>query len=252
MPKKIDLIGQIFGRLTVIQEDNTRSGGHVKWLCKCNCGNPNLISVSGAHLRNNHTQSCGCLQKEKAAKTMKEQIQPLRVEKQQNNLVGKKFGLLTVIRYAGINKNNKKLWECKCDCGNIKIVSGSDLITQHTSSCGCLKNSLGELKIKEILINHNIPFIEQKTFETCKDKQKLKFDFYIDNKYLVEYDGDIHFITTGGWNTEESLNKRQEHDKIKNNWCLINHIPLIRINYTKLKDLTLQDLLLETTKYRVV
>ena len=36
MPKKIDLIGQTFGRLTVIQEDNTRSGGHVKWLCKCN------------------------------------------------------------------------------------------------------------------------------------------------------------------------------------------------------------------------
>ena len=45
----------------MIKEDTARSGGHVKWFCKCNCGNSNLISVSSRHLRDGHTKSCGCL-----------------------------------------------------------------------------------------------------------------------------------------------------------------------------------------------
>ena len=71
-----------------------------------------------------------------------------------------------------------------------------------------------------------------------------KNDFYIDNKYLLEFDGIQHFFANHGWNSEDHLSKVQERDAIKNQWCKNNNIPLIRINYKQLKELKIEDLLL--------
>lgn len=57
------------------------------------------------------------------------------------NLLGMKFGKLTVIEYAGYEiKFNRvqHLWKCKCDCGNIKISQSRHLLNKHCQSCGCL------------------------------------------------------------------------------------------------------------------
>ena len=54
---------------------------------------------------------------------------------------------------------------------------------------------------------------------------------------------------TTGWNNEESHLKLVKRDKYKNQWCKDNNIPLIRIPYTHLKDLCIEDLLLETSNY---
>ena len=63
MAKAIDLTGQKFGKLTVIKRgDNI--GRESGWLCKCNCGNPELKLIRSHHLRYGFTESCGCLQKE--------------------------------------------------------------------------------------------------------------------------------------------------------------------------------------------
>lgn len=63
MPSFIDLSGKVFGRLTVISrgENNKR---RVTWNCACSCGNN--TNVDANKLNNGHTQSCGCLQREKA------------------------------------------------------------------------------------------------------------------------------------------------------------------------------------------
>lgn len=70
---KKDLTGKKFGRLTVIEqaEDHVFLNGKkaAQWLCKCDCGN--YITVLGNNLTRNHTRSCGCLQREKAAGTCK-------------------------------------------------------------------------------------------------------------------------------------------------------------------------------------
>ncbi len=66
-----DLTGQTFGRLTVIKRvENsnptpTNPNGRYMYECKCDCGNPTPIMVSATHLRSGHTQSCGCLKREK-------------------------------------------------------------------------------------------------------------------------------------------------------------------------------------------
>jgi len=62
MPKKLDsLVGQVFNRLTVLEEDLPQKRPR-KWICKCSCGI--VKSIDQQALRNGSTQSCGCLNRE--------------------------------------------------------------------------------------------------------------------------------------------------------------------------------------------
>lgn len=66
MGKLIDLTGQRFGRLVVIERKETATSGHAKWLCLCDCGNTK--NVTSNQLRSHRgTKSCGCLQRERAS-----------------------------------------------------------------------------------------------------------------------------------------------------------------------------------------
>lgn len=65
--QKINMVGSIFGRLQVIQEVTERNKrGHIMYECLCSCGKH--VIILGASLRSGSTQSCGCLQKERATK----------------------------------------------------------------------------------------------------------------------------------------------------------------------------------------
>ena len=64
MPEKIDLTGQPFGRLLVLYECGRAKNGDVLWKCRCECGNECV--VSSTNLKNQHTQSCGCLKRDRA------------------------------------------------------------------------------------------------------------------------------------------------------------------------------------------
>lgn len=187
-----------------------------------------------------NTKSCGCLHKEL--------LHEIMVPK----LIGQKFHHLTVLQEAGIDKNGKQLWECECDCINKThiITTTTQLTTGNTQSCGCQK-SIGEETIKTLLLNNKIKFIQQKTFSTCRfntTNALAKFDFYVNDSYLIEYDGIQHFkYNNRGWSTEEHLIYVQEHDTYKTQWCKDNNIPLIRIPYWHLPDLCIEDLSLETS-----
>lgn len=61
MTKKLELTGQQFHRLLVLQEGNSTKTTS-KWICKCNCGN--IKEIVGTKLTQNKTKSCGCLKKE--------------------------------------------------------------------------------------------------------------------------------------------------------------------------------------------
>lgn len=58
------------------------------------------------------------------------------------NLSGIKFGKLLVIQFSHIDKNYVRHWDCICECGARKTVSGSHLQRLHTKSCGCISNAL--------------------------------------------------------------------------------------------------------------
>ena len=140
------------------------------------------------------------------------------------------------------------VWKCICDCGNITYVTSERLQNGNTKSCGCLK-SKGEMLISKILLDNNIPFEKEKTFKSCtfNTGALARFDFWVNNSYIIEFDGKQHFENTGGWNNNQ-LEKTQLHDLIKNEWCKNNNIPIIRIPYT-IKDINLEDICLETSSY---
>ena len=63
MPKKIDLTGQKFGRLLVLYECGRSKAGQVLWKCRCDCGNECVVRSD--QLKNQRTQSCGCLNRDR-------------------------------------------------------------------------------------------------------------------------------------------------------------------------------------------
>ena len=53
------------------------------------------------------------------------------------DMTGRKFGLLTVVRPDPDAKNWKTKWICQCDCGSVRSVYTYNLKNGHTKSCGC-------------------------------------------------------------------------------------------------------------------
>jgi hypothetical protein len=61
-----NLIGQRFGRLSVISQLQSTAAGQARWLARCDCGGE--VRAPGADLRQGRTISCGCLKAERVAK----------------------------------------------------------------------------------------------------------------------------------------------------------------------------------------
>lgn len=57
---------------------------------------------------------------------------------QPNEMLGKTFGRLHVVKFAGRNTaNGKKSWRCRCTCGRLTVVTQKNLRSGNTISCGC-------------------------------------------------------------------------------------------------------------------
>ena len=198
MGKIIDLTGGKFGRLTVIEIANPmKNTGVKKWKCVCDCGNE-FIAI-GSSLKNGTTISCGCS----------------RI----NDLTGKRFGRLTVIKFSHVkvegNGRPKSFayFLCKCDCGKECIKRGSRLSEGSVNSCGCLaserrsehyKKQLSEWNKADCkdgtrlnLIKEGVLYCTSKTgirgvnfLNIPRTKKKYRADIKIQNKryYLGCYD----------------------------------------------------------------
>lgn len=115
--------------------------------------------------------------------------------------------------------------------GIFNQVAANHMYGQGCPSC---RSSKGEDKIHNFLKSLDIDFERQKTFPNCKNKWKLRFDFYFrlgDTQFLIEYDGQQHF---DGWNaSHDNLAEIQYHDAIKTAFAASNGFILIRIPYTE-------------------
>ena len=65
MPPKRQLVDQVFGRLTVLEESGRDKYGKVRWKCQCSCGNKTIIYVATGDLTTRNTTNCGCQRREK-------------------------------------------------------------------------------------------------------------------------------------------------------------------------------------------
>ena len=228
--KKQDLVGKKFGKLTAIQQtDEKSSRGYYMWLCECECGNKNVL-IPRNDLISGHSKSCGCGK--------------LHIKDITNQRFGK---LIAISRTDKSTSGEGYYWTCECDCGNIIEVPVSSLTSGETKSCGCISMSAGEERVEKILKDNNIPFEKQKTFDTCRspiNNYLLRFDFYVNNNFILEFDGQQHYFSTNNWwNTQEHLQKVKFYDTYKNQWCKNNNIKIKRIPYWELNNFTFEDIM---------
>ena len=206
MSKIINERGNKYNFLTVVDRAQNDSSGRAQWLCQCDCGE--MVIAKGSSLRNGKTKSCGCYQKIRTS------------EAKTKDLVGQTIGNFTVLESIMGTKNGERhKWRCKCNlCGNENAMISTDNL-KHQESCGCLIESKGTRKIKELLEQNNISFIQEKRFADLRFEDtghQARFDFYVNNSYIIEYDGKQHFQDSS-WETQEVIHKR---DIEKNNFCL--------------------------------
>lgn len=223
------LIGQRFGHLTVLEDSGKRLHRSVIWKCKCDCGNEH--EVTSNNLNGGQVNSCG--------------KKDCPYHKTFENLKGQRFGKLVAMYPTTMKDSSHMYWVCQCDCGNQKEVASSHLKQGHVQSCGCIKTSIGEKNIKNILEKNNISYKEQVIFNDLKNIKPLRFDFgiYENNKLvrLIEFDGIQHYEEQQYFT--QDLISIKNNDIIKNKYCKDNNIPLVRIPYWERDKMTLEMLL---------
>lgn len=132
----IDLTNKKFGRLTAKEIVRTVPGKGNIWRCECECGGEK--EVPAAYLRNGHTKSCGCLNKEHM------------------DIAGRRWGRLTAVRPVGHEEipgtgKRRAVWLFRCDCGTEKEIPASQVKHAGTRSCGCLaKEHITNLRRRDI------------------------------------------------------------------------------------------------------
>lgn len=233
-----NVVGNTYGRLTVIEILRHYKDGFTYCKCNCSCGNFNVI-ISLNCLTSGNTSSCGCLRKAIKQKKFKPKV---KIQRRYNynccDLVNLKYGYLTVI-----NKTDKRsprgaiIWECICKCGNAHYAETGDLKGGKVQSCGCKRSSQYEDFIENILTSLNIDFEKQKRFNDCRLKYMLPFDFYIPKYNLcIEYQGKQHYVPIKYFGGEKHYKKQLERDKIKKDYCIANNINLLCIPFILTKD----------------
>lgn len=134
-------------------------------------------------------------------------------------------------------KNNHTKVEIICkEHGSFLQTSKS-----HLRGDGCPKCNIssGERKILSYLENLGIEYSYNHTFEKCKYKLPLPFDFFIPSYNLcIEFDGEQHYRPIEYFGGDNNFKIQIKRDQIKNKYCNDNKISLIRISYLNQNDIS--------------
>ena len=130
-------------------------------------------------------------------------------------------------------KNKRtKLWFHCCKCGELTLSAPRNVLQLGIVICKkCRKASLGEQIIAQYLEDNGMFYDPEHCFDDCKDIKLLPFDFWVDNSFVIEYDGYFHYNN----DIRSCLEIQHKHDKIKNDYCTFYEIPLIRIKESEYK-----------------
>lgn len=122
---------------------------------------------------------------------------------------------------------------------------------QSGQRCPECDMSNGEKHVLNSILNNKLDYIFQYSFNDCRGKKRpLVFDYAIfkDSEktqlwFLIEYDGELHYRPHMATSNEEArtekFKQQQKYDAIKDQYCLKNNIPLLRIPYWEKKNINI-------------
>lgn len=198
MDSKYDLTGKKFERLTVIKRVENSKSGQTRWLCKCSCGNETI--VWGCHLRNGHTRSCGCMQKEKLKQIKhykKHGLHGTRLYRIWNGIKNR----------TTMYNNNYKNYNAR----GIRICTEWQEFEPFYN--WAIKNGYQDnLTIDRIDVNKNYEPSNCR-WATMKEQQNNKR-----NNVYLEHNGEIHTLTE--WEEKLNMNKGTLKNRIKRGWSV--------------------------------
>ena len=216
--------------------DNNYIKNNVKIGIMCNVCGTKFHQTPGNHIMGHGCPSEICVSEKISSKN---KISKTEFIEQSKTIFGDAF---TYHNYDG--KHGKIEIRCLV-CDHMFFRNGRD----HLNSLGCpncsTDKSLGEKIIRQYLDGLNIFYEREKTFSDLRGISKyaiLKFDFYLQEYNLViEFDGIHHFVYYSFSNknklteTEKTMEiqRRQRNDRIKDEYCHLKGIKMMRIKYTE-------------------
>lgn len=129
--------------------------------------------------------------------------------------------------------NAHQLLKFKCDNDHVVELKFDDFYNNHRECYECvIKSTKGELAIENYLKSIGCSnYMKEKSFPDCKYINLLRFDMYVNDEFLIEYDGEQHFFVCEFFGGRKNFEKTIERDIIKTKYCIANKIPLLRISY---------------------
>lgn len=203
-----------------------------KYKFKCTeCTNEINKSFTKFYSGQNKCDECVCKHRgDTTRKTHEEYIAELK---------NKNIDIIPVEKYINSNtaikhicpKCNKKDW----------YVLPDNIINRKSKSCMNCRTSEGEDIITNFLLTNNILFKREYTIDDLKSSKNylLRFDFAVFNNInelymIIEFDGEHHYRPVSYSKTCDSVEKfitMVSNDELKNNYCILNNIYLLRIPY---------------------
>lgn len=122
-----------------------------------------------------------------------------------------------------------------CNGGHTHQISWTHF--RSGQRCAHCNINHGTQACKDYLDKLKLNYITEKSFPKCHLKKVLRFDLYVDNSFLIEFDGEQHFNPIDYFGGKETHKAQCMKDTIKNLFCIDSCIPLLRISYQEIKQI---------------
>jgi len=212
--QSIEVIGEYVGRNTKILVNDRRCG------CKSFKGWP-FDLLGGA----------GCPSKA---------CRVVRINRSKRSKFGKMFHEMMQSSYPHMevvtdyqSARTPVVFNCKsCDCSPFERLPMT--ISDRGFECPRCNCSNGEQAIRRYLISRSILFEAEKTFDTCRNKHPLRFDFYVEShNVLIEANGEQHYRSVDFFGGQKAFELTQKRDAIKESWAHQNNYKFLKIRIEK-------------------
>lgn len=170
----IDIIGQKFGKLLVLEQSGKSSDGSFNYLCQCDCGNQKI--VNGVSLRQGQTTSCGCINYSIGEKIIRDILVKNNIKFKQEYT----FSDFPRKRYDFVIFNDNDKIQRIIEFDGRQHYESSNSIWEQSSSLS--ERQQRDKEKNEYALSHNIPLVRIPYWE----RDNITLDMIMGDEYLVK------------------------------------------------------------------